>query len=110
QNSEAALMAKVSYVSRQYSSISDSAVTVSDKEIEDYVNNHKELYKQDESRSIDYVLFDAAATAEDSAAIKQDLEKIKPDFAKDTLAARFLSGRGSASSYADHYMTTTQTT
>jgi peptidyl-prolyl cis-trans isomerase D len=108
QNGESALMAKVSYVSRKYSSISDSAVTVSDKEIEDYVSKHKELYKQDESRSIEYVLFDAAATAEDSAAIKQDLEKIKSDFAKDTLAARFLSGHGSASSYADQYLNKAQ--
>jgi len=108
QNSESALMAKVSYVSRPYSSISDSAVTVTDKEIEDYVSKHKEQYKQDESRNIEYVLFDAAATAEDSAAIKQGLEKLKPKFALDTLPATFLSGNGSATPYADQYLNKAQ--
>src|ERR1043165_3801906 len=52
QNSETALMATFSYVSYPYTNISDSSLTVTDKEIEDYVEKHKEQYKQQESRSI----------------------------------------------------------
>ena len=104
QNADAALMAKVSYVKYPYTNISDSAVTVTDKEIADYVNQHKELYKQEESRSIAFVLFDAAATPEDSAQIRTQLIGLKQEFAKDTLPARFLSGRGSATSYFDEYV------
>ena len=97
-------MAKVSYVKHPYTNIPDSAVTVTDKEIEDYVNQHKELYKQEESRSIAFVLFDAAATAEDSAQLRTQLIGLKEEFATDTLPARFLSGRGSATSYLDEYV------
>ena len=104
QNADAALMAKVSYVKHPYTNIPDSAVTVTDKEIEDYVNQHKELYKQEESRSIAFVLFDAAATAEDSAQLRTQLIGLKQEFATDTLPARFLSGRGSATSYLDEYV------
>ena len=104
QNADAALMAKVSYVKHPYTNIPDSAVTVTDKEIEDYVNQHKELYKQEESRSIAFVLFDAAATAEDSAQLRTQLIGLKEEFATDTLPARFLSGRGSATSYLDEYV------
>ena len=108
QNGESALLAKVSYISHPFTAISDSSITVTDKEIEDYVSKHKEQYKQEESRSIAYVMFDAAATAEDSAAIRKQLEDLKPQFAADTLPARFLSGRGSATSYVDQYQNKAQ--
>ncbi|HET9747568.1 MAG TPA: peptidylprolyl isomerase [Chitinophagaceae bacterium] len=108
QNADAALMGKISYIRHPYTNISDSAVTVTDQEIEDYVNKHKELYRQEESRSIAYVLFDAAATAEDSAQIRAQLTRLKEDFAKDTLPARFLSGRGSATPYLDQYSNKTE--
>ena len=104
QNADAALMAKVSYVKHPYTNIPDSAVTVTDKEIEDYVNQHKQLYKQEESGIIAFVLFDAAATAEDSAQLRTQLIGLKEEFATDTLPARFLSGRGSATSYLDEYV------
>ena len=108
QNSESALMAKVSYTSYPYANIADSTITVTDKEIEDYVSKNKETYKQEESRSIAYVVFDASPTSADSAAIKKQLEDLKPAFASDTLPARFLSGRGSATSYTDQYQNKTE--
>jgi peptidyl-prolyl cis-trans isomerase D len=103
QNAEAAQLAKVSYVSSPYTNIPDSGITITDKEIEDYVNTHKEMFKQEESRSIAYVMFDAAATAQDSAQLRNQLEELKTKFASDTLPARFLSGNGSATPYVDEY-------
>ena len=108
QNADAALMAKVSYIRHPYTNISDSAITVTDKEIEDYVARHKERYKQEESRSIAYVLFDAAATAEDSAQIRKQLTDLKPKFETDTMTARFLSGNGSATTFTDEYLNKSQ--
>ena len=35
----------------------DTTLKVTDKEIEDYVSKHKDAYKQEESRSIQYVAF-----------------------------------------------------
>ena len=74
QNTDNSLMGKISYVSVPASTISDSAkeVAVSDKEIEDYISKHKDIYKaEDETRTIEYVLFSAAPSSADSAASKK---------------------------------------
>ncbi len=103
QNAESAGLAKVSYVRYLYSKIPDSTIKVSDKEIEDYVNKYKSLYKQEEARSISYVLFDAAATAADSASVKKQLEELKADFAAEPDPARFISSKGGTIEYFDGY-------
>ena len=75
QNTDNSLMGKISYVSVPTSTISDSAkeVAVSDKEIEDYISKHKDTYKaEDETRTIEYVLFSAAPSSADSAATKKN--------------------------------------
>src|SRR5687767_9241703 len=79
QNAEGAGLAKVSFVRHPYSNISDSAIKVSDKEIEEYVNKYKSKFRQEEARNISYVVFDAAATAEDSALVRKQLEDKKAE-------------------------------
>jgi peptidyl-prolyl cis-trans isomerase D len=75
-------IARISFVRKAYTDIVDSTVRVSDQEITDYVNNHKNDFKQTESRSISYVAFSALPSAADSAATKQDLEALKAGFAE----------------------------
>ena len=103
QNAEAAGLAKVSFVSYPYSKIPDSAIKIQDKEIEEYVSKHKDQFKQDEGRSIAYVVFDAAPTAADSAAVRKQVEELKGEFATDTIPAKFLSRYGSTMGYFDGY-------
>ena len=84
RNVDNSLMAKVSFVSVPYSTISDSTVKVSDDEIQDYINDHKKQFEQkDETRSLSFVTFSAAPSAADSAATKTALLQLKPQF--DTL-------------------------
>lgn len=84
RNVDNSLMAKVSFVSVPYSTISDSTVKVSDNEIQDYINDHKKQFEQkDETRSLSFVTFSAAPTAADSSATKAALLQLKPQF--DTL-------------------------
>ena len=109
QNAEAAGLAKVSFVSYPYSKISDSTIKISDKEIEEYVSKNKDQFKQTESRSIAYTVFDAAPSAADSAVIRKNLEDLKAEFADDTLPAKFLSQKGSAIPYLDAYYGKSQT-
>ena len=47
-----------SYVMRNYASIPDTSVTISNSEIENYYNKHKEDYKRTASRDVEYVTFD----------------------------------------------------
>jgi peptidyl-prolyl cis-trans isomerase D len=83
QNADNSLMARISYVKVSDSLISNMQkdIIVSDKEIADYISKHKDLYKtDDEMRTIEYVLFSAAPSSADSAAIRARLLSLKPSF------------------------------
>jgi peptidyl-prolyl cis-trans isomerase D len=78
QQADNAAFASVSYVAVPYSSIADSTIKVSDDEILAYANKHsKEYEKEDETRSIQFVTFDAVPSANDSAAVKTKVETLK---------------------------------
>ena len=70
-------IASISYVNVPYTSISDSAIKVSDDEIEEFLSTRKNEYKQLESRSISYVIFDAAPNAADSQAVYTQVANLK---------------------------------
>jgi len=108
QNAEAAALAKVSYVSYDLTKIQDSTIKISDKEIEDYVNKNKEQYRQEESRSISFVIFDASPSAADSANLRKQLEDQKAEFAAATDVTKFLSRNRSSKEFLDIYEGKTQ--
>ena len=104
QNVDNSLIAKASYVTAPYTSISDSAVKVSDKEIQQYINDNKKDFEQkDETRSISYVIFDAAPTAADSAAVREQVAALKSEFQTTTDAPAFLTRQGSSLQFFDGY-------
>ena len=103
QNAEAAAIAKASFVSYPYSKISDSTIKISDSEIEEYVSKNKSQFKQTESRSIAYAIFDAAPTSQDSAVVRKNVQDLKAEFEADTLPIKFLARYGSSMQYFDGY-------
>jgi peptidyl-prolyl cis-trans isomerase D len=106
QNADNSLMGKISYVSVPTSTIPDSAkeVAVSDKEIEDYISEHKDIYKaEDETRTIQYVLFSAAPSAADSAAAKKNVLSLKTAFDTTKNVADFVKAN-SELAYYDSYV------
>lgn len=94
QNADNSQIAKISFVREPYSSIPDSSIKISDKEIEDYISKNKDDYKQEESRSIAYVTFSAQPTATDSAATREKLIALKTEFDTTKDAERFLASQG----------------
>jgi peptidyl-prolyl cis-trans isomerase D len=103
-NADASLAASISFVNIPYSSLPDSAIKISDQEINDYVKENKESFKQEKSRNIEYVSFDASPTKEDSTTIYNQLEALKNDFATTTDIPGFLLGNGSETEYFDGYV------
>lgn len=103
-NADQSALAAISYVSIPYSTISDSTIKVSDDEIAAYVNKHKDDFKQPESRSISYVLFNAAPSRADSQALYSQLEQLKGQFATATEIPAFLVQNGSETNYFDGYV------
>ena len=102
QNADNSLLAKISLVRETYSSIPDSSVKISDREIADFISKHKEDYKQEESRSIEYVSFSALPNAADSVSTRQKLEGIKADFDSAKDVTLFLASQGAPESYGGY--------
>lgn len=103
-NADNSQVASISYVNTPYITIPDSSVKVSDEEINDYISKHKDQFKQEESRSIAYVVFDAAPTSGDSAKLRQQLTDMKADFGKAENIDAYLARVGSEIPYLDAYM------
>ena len=96
--------AQISYVAVPYSEISDSAVVVKDSDINDYVNKHKELFKQEAGRVISYVVFSQLPNATDSNNAKTLVENLKTSFAADTNAKSFVARNTSVIDFQDTYL------
>ena len=94
QNSDNSQLAKIAVVREVYTSIPDSAVKIDDKEIAAYINKHKDDYKQEESRSINYVTFSASPSAADSIDAKNKVLALKETFDSTQNLEQFLAGEG----------------
>ena len=103
-NADNSQLAAISYVNTPYFTIPDSAIKVSNDEIQDYIDNHKDQFKQQESRSIAYVTFNDAPSSADSAKLKQDLSDLAKDFAKTQDVQAFLGRVGSEQAFSDDYL------
>ena len=104
QSEEKNQFAKISYVAVPFTEISDSAVKVSDKDIQDYLQNNTNKYKQEPGVMLSYVSFSATANAQDSARIFNSLEELKPQFVADSNAKFFLGRNSSVIPYSDEYI------
>jgi len=107
-NADNSQIASISFVNTPYYTVSDSTIKVSDEEIQQYIDEHKDRFHQDESRSIAYVLFDASATKDDSAALYKQLADMKPDFIKSNNPDQFLSRMQSDIPYEDVFVPKSQ--
>lgn len=108
-NSDNSAAAAASYVHVPYSTIADSTIKISDDDIAGYVSKHKDEYKQEDTRSIAYVSFDASASAEDTAALIAQLNSVKPEFANTSEADlnAFLLRNASQTPFLDAYISKT---
>lgn len=62
-----------SYVMKRYASVSDSAVKVSEEDINNYYNKHKALYKVGQTtRKIEYVSFDVLPSNKDYESLQKE--------------------------------------
>lgn len=72
--------ADVEYLYVPFYSVSDSSVTVSDKELQKYLDDNKALYQVEESRSLSYVAISIAPSAADTAYYRDELERLANEF------------------------------
>ena len=67
------------YAAVPYTTIPDSTVTVTKQDISNYISKHKDEFKADESRDIEYVIIPLEASAKDIQRVKDELKKLIED-------------------------------
>lgn len=95
--------ATVSYVNVPYASIADSTIKVTDAELNNFIQQHKQLFKVDESRKVQYVSFDAVPSAQDSSAAIQQIMGLKAELDTTKDIVGFIN-RNSDIKYYDGYV------
>jgi len=71
----------ISYVMKRFDSVSDTAVKVSDSDIQKYYKDHSYLYTSTEStRKIEYVAFNVMPSPKDLEAIQLDAQRVANEF------------------------------
>lgn len=75
-------IANFSYVLMDYASVNDKDITLTEEDYQNYYNENKALFNNKvETRTIEYVAFNAQPTPADSAAVKQKAAELVQEFA-----------------------------
>lgn len=71
----------VRYLYVPFYSIADSSIKVTDAQLEEYLSSHKDQFKGDNTRSIEYVTFPVIPSKTDTASFYQQIKKLAKDLA-----------------------------
>ncbi|HMR19937.1 MAG TPA: SurA N-terminal domain-containing protein, partial [Sphingobacterium sp.] len=84
-------LANFKYLLLDYASVKDSEINLTDADYKDYYDKHKNAFKNaEETRAIEYVLFDASPSAKDTAETLNTIQQLKAELtvsANDSLFA-----------------------
>jgi peptidyl-prolyl cis-trans isomerase D len=94
--------ADVDFVMVPFTYATDTTVVVSDKEINEFYNNHKRFFEQKASRDIEYVVFEVVPSAADIEAANNDFVKLYDEFASTDNVRSFLQ-RNSDVQWSDRW-------
>ena len=81
----------VDFVIKPFGFAIDSTISVSNAEVKEYYESHKEAFRQVETRDLEYVVFEVVPSEEDLAATREDVEKIYTEFAAAENVKNFLA-------------------
>ncbi|GAB3999281.1 SurA N-terminal domain-containing protein [Spirosoma daeguense] len=68
--------ANVKFLFVPYYTINDTTVKVTDSQLQDYLNKHKDEYQGSDSRSMQYVTFSVVPSKEDSATLYNEIKSL----------------------------------
>ena len=89
--------ATVRYVAEYFRDVPDSAVKVTEDDIENYYDKHKQEHKQDQTvRKVEYVTFDVSPSQEDRETAMEKLVGLQQEFQATNDMASFLAQNSDA--------------
>ena len=91
------------FVALRYASVSDSAISFNDRDLQSFYNENKEDFKRKKSYSVQYASIPLVPSREDTLAIMDEMERIKPQFADAENDSLFLARYASAQPYASTF-------
>ena len=68
------------YIALDYNTVADADITITDKDLRDYYSANKDEFKQERTRTIEYISFDVVPSASDFSAAEKWINDIKDDF------------------------------
>lgn len=83
--------ADISYIVKNYNTIDDSTISISNREIQEYYKNNQARFQQEESRRITYVNFDIDPSGEDYAETKKAVVELMDEFAASNEPMEFVN-------------------
>lgn len=81
KNQESNKKASISYLGVNFAQMNDSLVTVTDRDLANYIKENDFRYKQEEETYVRYARFQILPSAEDTAAVLKEITKLKETFA-----------------------------
>jgi peptidyl-prolyl cis-trans isomerase D len=91
QQKESSQTMDVDYIVQNFSTVSDSSITVTENDIKKYYQENINHYKQKESRDIRYVFFEVIPSEADFKAAEKWINDIYPEFEKATDIREFVN-------------------
>ncbi|OGX88115.1 peptidylprolyl isomerase [Hymenobacter lapidarius] len=83
--------ATVKYLFVPYASISDSAVKVTDAQLQAYLDKNQSKYRVEDGRSVEYVAIPVLASKEDSTSVKTTIAELATQFASAPVDSLFVT-------------------
>lgn len=71
--------ASIEYAFVPFLSIPDSLVSVSDDELKAYINDHASEFQRDETRNLEYVVFDIKPSSADTATVQEEVAELRDE-------------------------------
>ncbi|NBO49673.1 MAG: hypothetical protein EBU80_08110 [Chitinophagia bacterium] len=102
-NADNSLIASINYAGGPYTTVPDASVKISDQEIADYINKHKDEFKQEHVKSISYVSFNANPTVADSQRVFNLLVELKNELRTTEDAKGFVTRNNTTLPFFDGY-------
>ncbi|GAA0891537.1 SurA N-terminal domain-containing protein [Fulvivirga kasyanovii] len=96
-------VAEVKYLYVPFYAIGDSAVSVTERQLQDYYNKHKEEYKAEHTRSLKYVTFPIIPSKADTAYVKEEMAELKKEFATTERDSVYAGANTDALTFFDKY-------
>ncbi len=92
------------YVALRYANIPDDSVTVTDRDLQRFYNDHKDEFERKTTYTVNYVTRSKDATAQDSALVADELQRVKPRFAEAQDDSLFLIQNASERPYSGAFV------